>query len=107
MPSDTSNGPSDDERALRARLSRPIPERVRREMDVCANMDFFEAALNEHHAVMSAVVCRPAAVSRFASADAVQTCWRDSLAELQASLGKADRSALTLTRSIKVMLGLV
>lgn len=95
---------SKEEEALLVRLTRPLPLRVRREMDVCLDMDQFAAALEELHAVMTSVSSRPMAVSPYASALSVQTSWADSVTELNASLGKTDQLAQALIRSIKVML---
>jgi len=42
--------------------------------------------------------------SRYASANAVQTCWKDSVAELEVALSNTDRVAQALIGSIKAML---
>ena len=104
MPSDISSDPSNEEKALRARLPYPIPLQVRRELNVCFSTKAFEASLGELHAAMAAALSRPGTISRHASASAVQTCWKDSMAELEVALGNTDRLAQALIGSIKAML---
>lgn len=102
--SKTPNDLSDEAKALIARVSRPLPLRVRREMDVCVDMDQFAAALDGTRAIVSSVLTRPTDMSPYASPAAIQASWKDSLAELQASFEKTDERALALIHSIKVML---
>jgi hypothetical protein len=106
LTSEIPEGRSDQEKAYLARLARPMPLRVQRELDVCIDMDQFHAALDGTRAVLNAVLTRPAEMSPYASPAALQAGWKDSLAELQVSFEKTDQLGQALIRSIKVMLAL-
>jgi hypothetical protein len=106
MTSDTPIGPSETEKALLARLTRPIPVRVQRELQVCVDMDVFAASLDSTRAAFEAALSRPDEMSRYASPSAVQASWNESLAALKAAFEETDRFGQALIRSIKVMLAL-
>ena len=89
-----------------ARLTRLMPARARRELEVSIDLENLTEALDGIRAVLAAAQGRPGEMSRLASPAAVQARWRDSLAELQTSFERTDERAQALIRLIKVMLAL-
>ena len=104
MTSEIPDGLSNQEKALLARVNRPMPLRAQRELAVCIDMDQFELVLDGFRAVLSTATSSAADMSPYASPAALQAGWKDSLAELKASFEKADQQAQALIRSIKVLL---
>ena len=100
------DGLSDEERAYFERLTRPMPLRARRELDVCIEMDQFHAGLDRTRVVLEGLLARPEEISPNASPTAVQAAWRECMTELKVSFGKTDQHGLQLIRAIKVMLAL-
>ena len=97
----------DTEETLRARLSRPMPPRARRELDACVGIDQLEETLSCTRAALEAVAVSAAeAMSIETPASVVQAGWKASLAELTAMFDKVEEHGRATIKAVKVMLGL-
>ena len=96
----------DTEETVRARLSRPMPLRARRELDACICIDQLGETLTRTRAALEAAVAAVEAMSSKAPASVVQTGWKASLAEVTAMFDQADAHGRAAIKAIKVMLAL-
>ena len=78
LTSEIPDGLSEQEKALLARVNRPMPLRAQRELAVCIGMDQFELVLDGFRAVLSTATASAADMSPYASPAALQAGWKES-----------------------------
>ena len=94
------------EDTVRARLARPMPHQVRRELDACICIDQLGETLTRTRAALEAAVAAAEAMSSKAPASVVQAGWKASLAEVVVMFDQADAHGRATIKAVRVILAL-